>query len=190
MNQPLLKKLFSLALTPHYALLTTAAWIMLIFSAYAQTTVSGKVTTSEDSSPLPGVNILVKGTAAGTITDADGNFSIAVPSSDATLVFSFVGYVAQEVPVNGRSSFDVSLNTDSQQLSEVVITALGIERETRDLGYAVQEVNGDQMTKARETNVGNAIAYTATVTVFESEFTVESLAIDVLIVRKTKRLLE
>ena len=79
MNQPLLKKLNSLGTRPHRALLIASAWIMLICSAYAQTTVSGQITASEDSAPLPGVNILVKGTAAGTISDADGNFSIAVP---------------------------------------------------------------------------------------------------------------
>ena len=158
MNQPLLKKLHSLGSQPLRALLVASAWIMLIFSAYGQTTVTGRITAGDDAAPLPGVNILVKGTAAGTISDADGNYTIGVPSNESVLVFSFVGYIAQEVAVGGRSSIDVSLNTDSQQLSEVVVTALGIERETRDLGYVVQEINGDEMTKARETNIGNALA--------------------------------
>ncbi len=158
MNQPLLKKLNSLGSLPRRALLIATAWIMLICSAYGQITVSGKITASEDAAPLPGVNILVKGTAAGTISDAEGNFTISAPSNESVLVFSFVGYLAQEIAVNGRNSINVSLITDSQQLSEVVVTALGIERETRDLGYVVQEINGDQMTKARETNIGNALA--------------------------------
>jgi TonB-linked SusC/RagA family outer membrane protein len=158
MKQPLLKKFSSLGFQPLRALLAAGAWIFLICSANAQTTVSGKVTSGEDAAPLPGVNILVKGTAEGTISDANGNFTIAVPSNESILVFSFVGYQAQEVSVGGRTSFDVSLATDAQQLSEVVVTALGIERETRDLGYAVQEINGDDLTKARETNIGNALA--------------------------------
>ncbi len=157
MNQPLLKKFTSLGFLTR-ALLTSCAWLLLVCSAYAQTTVSGRVTSGEDSSPLPGVNILVKGTADGTISDANGNFSLNVPSNESVLIFSFVGYLAQEVPVAGRTTFDIALASDAQQLSEVVVTALGIERETRDLGYAVQEVNGEDLTKARETNIGNALA--------------------------------
>ena len=158
MNQPLLKNLTSLGFQPHRALLIASAWLMSICSVFAQTTVSGRVTAGEDAAALPGVNILVKGTAEGTISDADGNFTISAPSSESVLVFSFVGYIAQEIAIGGRTSINVALTTDSQQLSEVVVTALGIERETRDLGYAVQEINGDDLTKARETNVGNALA--------------------------------
>ena len=158
MKQPLLKNFTSLGVQLRRALLAAGALIFLVCSSYAQTTVSGRVTSTEDSGPLPGVNILVKGTADGTISNADGNFTIVVPSSESILVFSFVGYQAQEVPVGGRTSFDISLATDAQQLSEVVVTALGIERETRDLGYAVQEINGEDLTKARETNIGNALA--------------------------------
>ncbi|WP_276369750.1 SusC/RagA family TonB-linked outer membrane protein [Chryseolinea sp. H1M3-3] len=158
MNQPLLKKIISLGSQPQRALLFASAWLLLICSAYAQTNVSGRVTSGEDEAPLPGVNILVKGTSNGTISDADGKFSIAVPSEESILIFSFVGYQAQELSVAGRTSVDVALASDAKQLSEVVVTALGIERETRDLGYAVQEINGDDLTKARETNIGNALA--------------------------------
>jgi TonB-linked SusC/RagA family outer membrane protein len=158
MNESLLKKLFSLACQPHRALLVAGAWILLICSAFAQTTVSGRVTSGEDSEPLPGVNILVKGTAEGTISDAEGNFSIAVPSSESVLIFSFVGYQAQEVAVAGRTSFDIALASDAKQLSEVVVTALGIEKEKRDLGYAVQDLKGDAFTQARETNIVNGLS--------------------------------
>jgi hypothetical protein len=129
MNRSLLKNLFSLGKKPVYALLIGALFF-LMNAAVAQTPVSGKVK-GEDSSPLPGVNILVKGTAEGTISDADGNFSIVAPTSESILVFSFVGYQAQEIAIAGRTSFDITLASDAQQLSEVVVTALGIERETR-----------------------------------------------------------
>ncbi|MEJ7644550.1 MAG: SusC/RagA family TonB-linked outer membrane protein [Chryseolinea sp.] len=157
MNQTLLKKLLSLG-SPAHAFLTFCAWVLLVCSANAQTTVTGRVTSGEDTNPLPGVNILVKGTTVGTISDADGKFTITVPTSESILLFSFVGYQVEEISLSGRTSVDVALSVDSQQLSEVVVTALGIERETRDLGYAVQEVNGDDLTKARETNIGNALA--------------------------------
>ena len=131
---------------------------LLSFACYAQSTVSGTITSGTDGSPLPGVNILLKGTNTGTISDGDGNYRIEVPVSDGILVFSFVGYVTQEVPIEGRTSIDIVLASDATELSEVVVTALGIEREKRDLGYAVQEVNGDDITQARETNIGNALA--------------------------------
>ena len=137
----------------------TAFMVVTALHAYAQSTVSGTITAGEDSTPLPGVNILVKGTLQGTISDADGRYSIQVgDSQNDVLVFSFVGYVSQEVALGGRTTVDVSLLTDAKELSEVVVTALGIERETRDLGYAVQAIDGDDLTKARETNIGNALA--------------------------------
>src|SRR5688572_16695557 len=123
MNQTLLRKVFSLGISLRQMLLSIA-WILIVCSSHAQPTVSGRVLSVQDNEPLPGVNILVKGTTDGTISDAEGNFSIAVPSIDVVLVFSFVGYHAQEVIVGGRSSIQVLLATDAQQLSEVVVTAL------------------------------------------------------------------
>jgi len=126
--------------------------------AWAQRTVSGKVISGEDNAPLPGVNILVKGTANGTISDADGNYSIAVQSDNDMIVFSFVGFQNQEVRVNGQSTLDVTLATDARQLSEVVVTALGIEKDKKVLGYVTQSVSGESLTTARETNVVNQLA--------------------------------
>ena len=105
--------------------------IMLTFSfAYALgQTVSGTVTDADDGSGIPGVNILEKGTANGTITDLDGNFSLSV-SSGATLVFSYVGYLSQEIVVGSQTNISVSLVPDVTQLSEVVVTALGVERDS------------------------------------------------------------
>ena len=125
--------------------------------AYAQDrTVTGKVT-AEDGSVLPGVNIAIKGTTRGTATSGEGTYSISAPSS-ATLVFSFIGFQNTEVPVGNQSTINVSLKTDVNQLQEVVVTALGISRDKKALGYSVQEVKGENLTVARDQNVGNALA--------------------------------
>src|SRR5687767_12920068 len=93
---------------------------LVSFSGLAQNkVVTGRVTSSDEGSSLPGVNIVEKGTQNGTITDASGNFSISV-SESATLVFSFVGYSSQEIAVSGRTSVDISLNPDVTTLSELV----------------------------------------------------------------------
>jgi len=125
--------------------------------AMAQITVSGKVLSGEDQSPIPGVNILVKGTTNGTISDARGEFSLAVGSANDVLVFSFVGFTTQEVALNGRTSVNVSLASDATQLSEVVVTALGIEKDKSKIGYATQEVKASQLLKAREPNPINSL---------------------------------
>jgi TonB-linked SusC/RagA family outer membrane protein len=125
--------------------------------AVAQT-VSGRVTNSADGSALPGVSVLVKGTSTGTSTDSDGRFSINVPDpQNSLLVFSFIGFATQEVQVNNRTSIDLSLLEDITQLNEVVVTALGIERDTRTLAYSVSSVDGENLTQAREVNVANAL---------------------------------
>lgn len=156
MNKCLLKKLFSLADPSHSALAVLFA--LLSFGAsFAQTSVSGRVLAQDDGAALPGVNILIKGTTNGTITDSQGNFSINVPSTDATLIFSFVGYTTIEVPLEGRAVINVDLPSDAQQLSEVVVTALGIEKDKSKLGYAVQDVRGEDLVKAREPNPVNSL---------------------------------
>lgn len=157
MKKNLLKKTISLASRPLYAFCMLTTLLLAVTSGYAQTTVSGQVVSGEDASPLPGVNILVKGTSAGTITDSQGRYTIDAASSDATLVYSFVGYLTQEVAIAGRTSVDVSLATDAKQLSEVVVTALGIEKDKSKVGYAVQEVKGQDLVKAREPNPINSL---------------------------------
>ena len=132
--------------------------LLLTSFSWAQVLVTGTVLSEEDSSPLPGVNILVKGTTIGTITDADGQYSINVPTADDILVFSFVGFTPQEFKVNGQSVIEVRLASDAQQLSEIVVTALGVSKEKRTLGYAVQSVSGESLTTARETNVVNQLS--------------------------------
>ncbi|GAB3997792.1 SusC/RagA family TonB-linked outer membrane protein [Spirosoma daeguense] len=120
--------------------------------------INGKITSSEDSSPLPGVNISVKGTSRGTTTDATGNYSLNVPSNATALIFSFIGFSRQEVAIGNRSAIDVTMEPDASQLQEVVVTALGIARDKKALNYAVQEVKADKLNFARDQNVGNALA--------------------------------
>jgi TonB-linked SusC/RagA family outer membrane protein len=131
--------------------------ILASFSALAQRTVTGRIVDNAGTS-MPGVNVIVKGTSAGTTSDAEGNYSIAVPNDAAILVYSFIGYASQESPVGTRTSIDITLQEDVAQLSEVVVTALGIERSTKALQYSVSEVNGDNFTKARELNLGAQLA--------------------------------
>jgi len=157
MNKPLLKNTHSLAPQTSRLLLFAAAWLFAV-CAHAQTSVSGRITAGEDSSPIPGVNILVKGTSTGTISDADGRYQVTVPSLDATLIFSFVGYTSQEVALSGRTTVDVSMATDAKQLSEVVVTALGIEKDKGKIGYATQEIKGESLVKARDPNPMNNLA--------------------------------
>lgn len=121
-------------------------------------TVTGTITSSDDGLGLPGVSIKIKGTQIGTQTGASGQYSIKVPGDNAVLVFSYIGFASQEVSVGVREVINVSLNTDAKQLGEVVVTALGISREVRSLGYATQVIKGDDLNKARETNVVNALA--------------------------------
>lgn len=113
------------------------------------TSVSGVVTSHEDGEPVVGASILVKGTTTGTITDVEGRFSFQnLPSSATTLVVSFVGMVTQEVPIKA-GTLNIALEADAEVLDEIVVTAMGISREKKALGYAVSEVGGEEMMKAR-----------------------------------------
>jgi TonB-linked SusC/RagA family outer membrane protein len=131
--------------------------LLCISSAWAQTrTVSGRVTGPERS-PLPGVTVVEKGTANGVSTGADGTYTLTV-QPNATLIFSYIGFANQEVAVAGRPpTIDIQLATDSRKLSEVVITALGVEREERALGYATSTIASDEVTRSRATNPMNAL---------------------------------
>ncbi|GGN01098.1 SusC/RagA family TonB-linked outer membrane protein [Dyadobacter beijingensis] len=140
-------------------LLLIGAGILVLFfgPAYAQTQdVTGRVT-AEDGSSLPGVNITLKNTTKGSTTDDQGRYSIsAVPGS--VLVFSFIGFKTREVLVANQNKLDVVLTSDETQLQEIVVTSLGIAREKKALGYAVQEIKADKLTLARDASIGNALA--------------------------------
>lgn len=119
--------------------------------------VSGVVTDKADGSTLVGVNVTVKGTTVGVITDIDGKYRIDAPSANAVLVFTYIGYQTQEITVGGQSVVNVSLVNDNKVLDEVVITALGIQKDKAKVGYAIQDVKGDELVKAREPNPVNAL---------------------------------
>jgi len=118
--------------------------------------VSGQVMDDNDV-PLLGVNVLLKGTTKGTTTDVNGTFLLDVPAK-GILVFSFVGFTNQEVAINGQSSFTIRLAKENQSLNMVVVTALGIKKDKKALTYSVTQLGGDDLTKAREINLGNALS--------------------------------
>ena len=120
-------------------------------------TVSGKVISSDDGYGLPGVTIQVKGTSVGTVTDMDGNYSLNADGKEV-LVFSFVGYKTKEVAIKGKNKIDVTLEVDSQTLDDVVVTALGIKRQKRELGYATEEIGGDLIAKSGSGSIISALS--------------------------------
>jgi TonB-linked SusC/RagA family outer membrane protein len=119
-------------------------------------TVSGRVTSSDDGSALPGVSVQLKGTTRGAITDASGNYQISV-GPNSRLIFSFIGYAGQEVSVGNKNTINVVMVPGSQSLDEIVVTAQGIERDKRSLGYATQEVGGNILAQRSEPNLLNAL---------------------------------
>jgi TonB-linked SusC/RagA family outer membrane protein len=135
-------------------LLLSFVGIALVFCSlqtFAQErTVSGRVTSTEDGSPLPGVNVVLKGTTTGTATDAEGRYSLSVPATGGALVFSFIGLESKEIAIADRSTIDVSLALDVTQLSEVVVTAVGIQKEQRALGYSVEKVSASKLQQVGE----------------------------------------
>lgn len=139
-------------------LLLIACLIMLQGLLYAQErTISGQVV-DDNGESLPGVNVVLKGSTQGTITDLDGNYKVPLNGDDdAILVFSFIGMQTKELPVGGRSVLDVTLSQDVTQLTEVVVTAFGVEREKKALGYSVQDVKSDELTKTDQTSVLNSL---------------------------------
>ncbi len=121
-----------------------------------QKPVSGKVSDSTGA-PLPGVTIGIKGTGKGTVTDFDGNYNITNVPGDGILVFSFVGMKTQEISVEGKVTINVVLEEDAIGVEEVVVTALGIRREKKALGYSVTEIDGSELIKAAQVNPVNAL---------------------------------
>ena len=120
-------------------------------------TVCGKVISGEDGLGLPGVTVQVKGTSSGTVTDMDGNYSV-IADGDDVLVFSFVGYKTKEIAIKGKTKINVTLESDNQLLDDVVVTALGIKRQKRELGYATEEIEGEMIAKSGSGNVINALS--------------------------------
>ena len=122
----------------------------------ADITVRGKIVDAETQSPIPGVNVVIKGTSTGSATDAEGNYQIAVPNASAVLVYSYVGYLSQEVNVGNRTTIDISMAADSKSLSEVVVIGYGTVKKS-DLTGAVETIKGEQLMDKPVPNVSQAL---------------------------------
>jgi TonB-dependent SusC/RagA subfamily outer membrane receptor len=129
---------------------------LLLFSAAAFSQAITGTVTDDDNKPFSGVTVQVKGTNNTTLTDNAGKFSINASGNDI-LVFSYVGYLMQEVRLNGRQSVNIQMNIDTRNLESVVVTALGIRKEAKKLGYSATQVNTDELVKNRTTNVGESL---------------------------------
>src|SRR5690606_11767330 len=134
--------------------LLLALLVQIVFAQ--EKTISGNVT-DQDGLPLPGANIVVKGSATGTQTDFDGNYSITA-SEGQTLVYSYIGQLTSERTVGESNVINVQLMEDTQTLGEVVVTALGIRREERSIGYAAQEIESEDLTRVRDANIVNSLS--------------------------------
>ncbi|MEI6884616.1 MAG: SusC/RagA family TonB-linked outer membrane protein [Bacteroidota bacterium] len=125
---------------------------------FAQTRViSGTVTSSEDKQGIPGVTVVVPGTTIGTNTGLDGKYVLAVPTKYTSLTFSYIGMKTKEVPIGTATSLDVVMDNDVLNMDEVVVTAIGVPRETKALSYSVQEIGADEIQKAARTDVINSL---------------------------------
>jgi len=139
-------------------LIALLLFFSIIGSTFAQSTISGVVTGADDGQGIPGVNVVVEGTTQGTITDMDGNYSLSVADNATALVFTFVGYDAQTVAINGQTSINIALNPTLTALNEVVVTAMGISREKKSLAYSTQQVDNEELTTVKDPNVINSLS--------------------------------
>ncbi|MGY3214237.1 SusC/RagA family TonB-linked outer membrane protein [Mucilaginibacter sp. HD30] len=138
-------------------LVSLCVLVLCVTQVFAQNrTITGTVTAKDDGLPIPGVTVKIKGTSTGVPTDANGKYSISAPSG-AVLSFSFVAFVTQDVTVGNQSTINVSLVADNALLSEVVVTALGIERQKKDLGYASAVVKNEAINAGSAVNLANGL---------------------------------
>lgn len=125
--------------------------------SFCQILIKGKVTSHESGESLPGVNVLLKGSRIGTVTNIEGDFDIDVPGDEGVLVFSFIGYASEEVPINGRNMIDVQMKEDMQGLDEVVVVGYG-EQKKATLTGSIASITGDDLVRAPTPNLSNALA--------------------------------
>lgn len=139
-------------------LLLVVALAIGVSTVFAQTKqISGKVTSSDDGMPIPGVSVAVKGTTTGTVTNFEGEYTLTVPQNEV-LIFSFVGMKSQEVPITETSVYNVVLETESIGVDEVIVTALGIKRDKKALGYAVTEISNEQLEQRGSTDIARVLS--------------------------------
>lgn len=134
----------------------SALLFLLTLTAYSQNAIKGKVTSEDDRGGVPGINVLIKNTTQGTVTDAEGNYQIQA-APNAVLVFSGVGFIRQEVAVNNKSQLDVRLIVDTRQLNEVVVVGYGTQKKS-DLTGAVSSLDSKEFNKGVQTSVDQLIA--------------------------------
>ncbi|CAH0996432.1 Vitamin B12 transporter BtuB [Emticicia aquatica] len=132
--------------------------LLLSSAIMAQEKVITGVVNSESEGVLPGTTVTVKGTVFGTVTDANGKFSLKTPANATFLTISAIGYATTDIKIDNKSVFEITLLPDNKVLNEVVVTALGISREKKSLGYSQQELKGEGLVEARSNNVANALS--------------------------------
>ncbi|GAA4826400.1 SusC/RagA family TonB-linked outer membrane protein [Algivirga pacifica] len=133
------------------------SFVFVAFTSYAQNRIVKGQVAGNDGQGIPGVNIVIQGTAKGTVTDLDGNFSLDAPA-DASLTFSYVGYISQTIVIGNQSNLSITLKEDLSQLDEVVVTALGVERSAQSLTYSTAVVKADELTVVKDPNMMNSLS--------------------------------
>lgn len=135
-------------------------WVAMFITTFSwaqQRIVSGKVTSVEEGTSLPGVNVIIKGTTVGTVTDSDGRYSLSVPATSSSLTFSFIGLKTQEILIGERSVLDVQLGLDVTQLSEIVVTGSGVATDKKKLGIAVESLASDKLPATPTASIDQAL---------------------------------
>ncbi len=141
-----------------FLLLSVVICSFLATSVMAQErTISGRVTAEESGAPIPGVNVILKGTTIGTVTDIDGNYKLNVPAEGGVMVYSFIGLATEEVRIGSQTVIDMVMTADIRQLGEVVVTAVGLESDVASLGYSVQSVDSEEIQNSLEPNLVSAL---------------------------------
>ncbi len=135
--------------------------VLLLFAGVqvvlAQTTITGVVTSADDGNPVPGASVQVKGTTTGVTTDINGRYSLRVPANAQVLMFKFVGMTTKEVTIGTQTTINVVLETEAMDIEGVIVTAMGISREKKALGYAAQEVANEDLTRSGSNNLATAL---------------------------------
>ncbi len=146
------------SLTPRYLICLLLFVFLLPASVSGQLTVTGVVISSEDNLPIPGVNVILKGTFTGTTTDLDGIFSLKINTPDDVVVFSYIGFITQELKATPGIPMNITLKPDVHQVEDVVVTALGIKRQEREIGYSTEKIDANMVERANSPNIISAMS--------------------------------